>query len=90
MEEHAEVVRDDLKMVSRSKSEHQFQSRRPEANAFATNASKAGSGGPQSKALPVSKEANMTTELKSRKLQVTLTISTSGIVRRGKTQRRSF
>ena len=57
-------------MVPRSKSEHESRIRKLKPTAFTANAGKAQGGGAQGGNLPISKDANMTTELKDQKLQV--------------------
>ena len=77
MGKQPESRRDSLEVIPRSKSEHESQSghfRQSRPTASTTNASKAeGSGAGGGAAL---KETNMTTELKSQKLQVLEVVTT--------------
>lgn len=70
MRKRLESSGDSLEMVSRSRSEHQSQSWRPDSSLPMKDGNYSVRAGSKGKALPVSKEANVTSELKSQKLQV--------------------
>ena len=70
MRKRLESSGDSLEVVSRSRSEHQSQSWRPDSSLPLKDGGNSVRAGSKGKALPVSREANVTSELKRQKLQV--------------------